>query len=198
MKQVNYRELSNRNWSLIKLVFNCFFSSGEKSKTLLRLKTALSTSEDKPAVQRLLADLSKNLERFEEELGSRGRVTKEEDRWMIEGMYSALDINLGVFLHFIRCIGLSNQLLSEKPALKGLWESFMQRPQSLEVCQAGMVKETSANAEVTGSLRNISSDDGGSQEEEVVQEEENSIQTKERKKLKRKKQHEERSWYSLW
>ena len=158
----------------------------------------MSTSEDKTAVKKLLADLSKNLERFEEELESRGGGLQEEDRWMIEGMYSALDINLGVFLHYIRRIGLSNQLLSEKPALKGLWESFMQRPQSLEVCRGGMVKERSVNAGVTGSLRNISSDDGGSQEEEVVQEEENSIQTKERKKLKRKKQHEDRSWYSLW
>ena len=141
----------------------------------------------------LFADLSKNLERFEEELGSR-RAAKEEDSWMIEGMYSALDINLGVFLHYIRRIGLSDQLLSDKPALKGLWESVMQRPQSLEVCQAGMSNETSVNAEVVGSLSNVLSEDGGSQ----VEEEENSIQTKERKKLKRKKQHEERSWYSLW
>ena len=123
---------------------------------------------------------------------------------MIEGMYSALDINLGVFLHYVRRIGLSSQLLSEKLAFKGLWDSFMQRPQSLEVCQAGMTnKETGVHAEVTGSLRNILSDNGWSQEdgEEVVQEEENSIQTKEtkeRKKLRRKKQHEERSWYSLW
>ena len=154
----------------------------------------MSTSEDKSAVKTLFADLSKNLERFEEELGSR-RVAKEEDSWMIEGMYSALDINLGVFLHYIRRIGLSDQLLSDKPALKGLWESVMQRPQSLEVCQAGMSKETSVDAEVVGSLPNVLSEDGGLQEEE---EEENSIQTKERKKLKRKKQHEERSWYSLW
>ena len=174
------------------------FVPGEKSKTLSRLKTSLSTSEDKSLVKKLLTDLSKNLERFEEELGSRLGAAKEEDSWMIEGMYSALDINLGVFLHYIRRIGLSVQLLSDKPALKGLWESVMQRPQSLEVCRGGMVKERSVNAEVTGSLRNISSDDGGSQEEELVQEEENSIQTKERKKLKRKKQHEERSWYSLW
>ena len=154
----------------------------------------MSTSEDKSAVKKLLADLSKNLERFEEELVSRLGAAKEEDRWMIEGMYSALDINLGLFLHYIRRIGLSDQLLSDKPALKGLWEAFMQRPQSLEVCQAGMSKETSVNAEVVGSLPNVLSEDGGSQ----VEEEENSIQTKERKKLKRKKQHEERSWYSLW
>ena len=162
-------------------------------KTLIRLKT----SEDKSAVKELLGELSKNLERFEEELGGR-RATKEEDRWMIEGMYSALDINLGVFLHYIRRIGLFNQLLSDKPALKGLWESVMQRPQSQEVCRAGMATETSANVEVTGSLRNILSDNGGSEEEEEVKEEENSKETKERKKLKRKKQHEERSWYSLW
>ena len=166
-------------------------------KTLIRLKTSLSTSEDKSAVKELLGELSKNLERFEEELGGR-RAAKEEDRWMIEGMYSALDINLGVFLHYIRRIGLFNQLLSDKPALKGLWESFMQRPQSQEVCRAGMATETSANVEVTGSLRNILSDNGGSEEEEEVKEEENSKETKERKKLKRKKQHEERSWYSLW
>ena len=170
------------------------FVPGEKSKTLSRLKTSLSTSEDKSLVKKLLTDLSKNLERFEEELGSRLGAAKEEDSWMIEGMYSALDINLGVFLHYIRRIGLSVQLLSDKPALKGLWESVMQRPQSLEVCQAGMSNETSVNAEVVGSLSNVLSEDGGSQ----VEEEENSIQTKERKKLKRKKQHEERSWYSLW
>ena len=170
------------------------FVPGEKSKTLSRLKTSLSTSEDKSLVKKLLTDLSKNLERFEEELGSRLGAAKEEDSWMIEGMYSALDINLGVFLHYIRRIGLSVQLLSDKPALKGLWESVMQRPQSLEVCQAGMSNETSVNAEVVGSLPNVLSEDGGSQ----VEEEENSIQTKERKKLKRKKQHEERSWYSLW
>ena len=162
-------------------------------KTLIRLKT----SEDKSAVKELLGELSKNLERFEEELGGR-RAAKEEDRWMIEGMYSALDINLGVFLHYIRRIGLFNQLLSDKPALKGLWESVMLRPQSQEVCRAGMATETSANVEVTGSLRNILSDNGGSEEEEEVKEEENSKETKERKKLKRKKQHEERSWYSLW
>ena len=40
-------------------------------KTSLRLRTSLSTSEDKSAVKKLLAELSKNLERFEEELGGR-------------------------------------------------------------------------------------------------------------------------------
>ena len=160
-------------------------------KTMSRLKTSLSTSENKSAVKKLLEDLSKNLERFEEELESR-RSSKEDDSWMIEGMFSALDINLGVFLHYIRQIGLARQLVSDKPALRQLWETVMRRPQSLEVCRASMEKETSVE-----NLPDVLSDSGESEEEEV-QKQDNSLQTKERKKMKRKKQHEDRSWYSLW
>ena len=175
--------------------------AGEKSKSLSTIQTSLSTSENKLAVKSLLGDLDKNLARFEEELGSRRE--KDQNQWMIEGMYSALDINVGVFLHYLRRIGLLHQLLSNKPALSHLWEGVMRRPHSLEVCQAGVtMMETSGRADVVGSLPHSphvessqGSEEGGSQEEDL---QENDVQIRERKKLRRKKQKEERSWDSLW
>ena len=125
--------------------------AGEKSKSLSTIQTSLSTSENKLAVKNMLGDLDKNLARFEEELGSRRE--KDQNQWMIEGMYSALDINVGVFLHYLRCIGLLHQLLMNKPALSHLWEGVMRRPNSLEVCQAGVaMMETSGRADVVGGL----------------------------------------------
>ena len=172
----------------------------EKPKSFSTIQTSLSTSENKLAVKSLLGDLDKNLARFEEELGSRRE--KDQNQWMIEGMYSALDINVGVFLHYLRRIGLLHQLLLNKPALSRLWEGVMRRPNSLEVCQAGVtMMETSGRADVVGGLANPhvksshGSEEGGSQEEDL---QENDLQTRERKKLRRKKQNEERSWYSLW
>ena len=175
--------------------------AGEKSKSLSTIQTSLSTSENKLAVKSLLGDLDKNLARFEEELGSRRE--KDQNQWMIEGMYSALDINVGVFLHYLRCIGLLHQLLTNKPALSHLWEGVMRRPNSLEVCQAGVaMMETSGRADVVGSLphpphveSSHGSEEGLSQDEDL---QENDVQIRERKKLRRKKQNEERSWYSLW
>ena len=175
--------------------------AGEKSKSLSTIQTSLSTSENKLAVKSLLGDLDKNLARFEEELGSRRE--KDQNQWMIEGMYSALDINVGVFLHYLRCIGLLHQLLSNKPALSHLWEGVMRRPHSLEVCQEGVaMMETSGRADVVGSLphpphveSSHGSEEGLSQDEDL---QENDVQIRERKKLRRKKQNEERSWYSLW
>ena len=175
--------------------------AGEKSKSLSTIQTSLSTSENKLAVKSLLGDLDKNLARFEEELGS--RLEKDQNRWMIEGMYSALDINVGVFLHYLRRIGLLHQLLLNKPALSHLWDGVMRRPHSLEVCQAGVaMMETSGRADVVGSLPHSphvessqGSEEGGSQEEDL---QENDVQIRERKKLRRKKQNEDRSWYSLW
>ena len=175
--------------------------AGEKSKSFSTIQTSLSTSENKLAVKSLLGDLDKNLARFEEELGS--RLEKDQNRWMIEGMYSALDINVGVFLHYLRRIGLLHQLLLNKPALSHLWDGVMRRPHSLEVCQAGVaMMETSGRADVVGSLphpphveSSQGSEEGGSQEEDL---QENDVQIKERKKLRRKKQNEDRSWYSLW
>ena len=175
--------------------------TGEKSKSLSTIQTSLSTSENKLAVKSLLGDLDKNLARFEEELGSRRE--KDQNQWMIEGMYSALDINVGVFLHYLRCIGLLHQLLMNKPALSHLWEGVMRRPNSLEVCQAGVaMMETSGRADVVGSLphpphveSSHGSEEGESQEGDL---QENDVQIRERRKLRRKKQKEERSWYSLW
>ena len=175
--------------------------AGEKSKSLSTIQTSLSTSENKLAVKSLLGDLDKNLARFEEELGSRRE--KDQNQWMIEGMYSALDINVGVFLHYLRRIGLLHQLLMNKPALSHLWEGVMRRPNSLEVCQAGVaMMETSGRADVVGSLPHSphvessqGSEEGGSQDEDL---QENDVQIRERKKLRRKKQNEDRSWYSLW
>ena len=175
--------------------------AGEKSKSLSTIQTSLSTSENKLAVKSLLGDLDKNLARCEEELGSRRE--KDQNQWMIEGMYSALDINVGVFLHYLRCIGLLHQLLMNKPALSHLWEGVMRRPNSLEVCQAGVaMMETSGRADVVGSLphpphveSSHGSEEGLSQDEDL---QENDVQIRERKKLRRKKQNEERSWYSLW
>ena len=175
--------------------------TGEKSKSLSTIQTSLSTSENKLAVKSLLGDLDKNLARFEEELGSRRE--KDQNQWMIEGMYSALDINVGVFLHYLRRIGLLHQLLSNKPALSHLWEGVMRRPHSLEVCQEGVaMMETSGRADVVGSLphpphveSSHGSEEGLSQDEDL---QENDVQIRERKKLRRKKQKEERSWYSLW
>ena len=175
--------------------------AGEKSKSLSTIQTSLSTSENKLAVKSLLGDLDKNLARFEEELGSRRE--KDQNQWMIEGMYSALDINVGVFLHYLRRIGLLHQLLSNKPALSHLWEGVMRRPHSLEVCQEGVaMMETSGRADVVGSLphpphveSSHGSEEGLSQDEDL---QENDVQIRERKKLRRKKQNEERSWYSLW
>ena len=165
------------------------------------IQTSLSTSQNKLAVKSLLGDLDKNLARFEEELGSRRE--KDQNQWMIEGMYSALDINVGVFLHYLRRIGLLHQLLSNKPALSHLWEGVMRRPHSLEVCQEGVaMMETSGRADVVGSLphpphveSSHGSEEGLSQDEDL---QENDVQIRERKKLRRKKQNEERSWYSLW
>ena len=175
--------------------------AGEKSKSLSTIQTSLSTSENKLAVKSLLGDLDKNLARFEEELGSRRE--KDQNQWMIEGMYSALDINVGVFLHYLRRIGLLHQLLLNKPALSHLWEGVMRRPHSLEVCQAGVATmESSGRADVVSSLphhphveSSHGSEEGGSQEEDL---QENDVQIRERRKLRRKKQKEERSWYSLW
>ena len=175
--------------------------AGEKSKSLSTIQTSLSTSENKLAVKSLLGDLDKNLARFEEELGSRRE--KDQNQWMIEGMYSALDINVTVFLHYLRRIGLLHQLLLNKPALSHLWEGVMRRPNSLEVCQAGVaMMETSGRADVVGSLphpphveSSHGSEEGLSQDEDL---QENDVQIRERKKLRRKKQNEERSWYSLW
>ena len=175
--------------------------AGEKSKSLSTIQTSLSTSENKLAVKSLLGDLDKNLARFEEELGSRRE--KDQNQWMIEGMYSALDSNVGVFLHYLRRIGLLHQLLLNKPALSHLWDGVMRRPHSLEVCQAGVaMMETSGRADVVSGLphhphveSSQGSEEGGLQEEDL---QENDVQIRERKKLRRKKQSEDRSWYSLW
>ena len=160
-------------------------------------------------------EIIKVMEKFEEELECHPSQDDEDDKkWMIPGMFSALDINLGVFLYHLHQLGLLRQTLFDKPSLQDFWKSFMERPKTQEVCQATVgVRESRANVEAVGSTSNTAetldsygqSLESSSDDEEVSEifknEPENNpaeSKPKERKKLRRKKQNEERSWYALW
>ena len=180
--------------------------AGEGSKHLSCLKQSLSTSYNKTEVESLLSDLHKNMVRFEEELQC--HVTKllpEKETWTIEGMFSALDLSLGVFLFHLRRIGLLGQSIADMPALQTFWKQFIQRPTISDVCKIQVVVgEESLSIDDVGSCAdydeyNLSIDpmDEETQKHDI-EFTDPPVETREKKKLRRKKQNEERSWYSLW
>jgi glutathione S-transferase len=191
----------------INLFANYIFKSiaGEISKMASSIKQSFTTSENKETWDKLLQEVNKDIDRFEEEL--QNQQSPQNGRWMIAGMFSALDISFGVFLFSLHQLGLLGQILAEKPGLQAFWRLFMEREHTIVVCQPTMgLTEGCVTVDSVGSSPeyNISIDDSSVDEEvsQIFQHDSESnecaVETKERKKMRRKKQHEDRTWYSLW